>query len=304
MTPAPSSDPNGGAYVTFDTSSDQTVQVKVGISFVSIQNAQLNLATENSGWDFNQVQTAAHDDWNTMLSQVAISGGTFPQEQTFYTALYHALLHPNLFSDVNGQYPGFDSQVHTVSGGQQAQYANFSGWDIYRSKMPLLALLAPSQTGDMMQSLVNDATQGGWFDRWPAANNFTGNLSGDSADAILSEAYALGVHNFDAQTALTEMVKGATQVPIVGPARSGLVRGTTSVGAVPAARIHAQLSPHDQTHPWTSAAPRTLEYALDDFGIARLAQALGDTADLSDVHDPRPELGEPLQPQQRIHPAT
>ena len=272
------SDPNGGAYVTFDTSSAQAVEVKVGISFVSIQNAQLNLATENSGWDFNQVQTAAHNSWDTMLSKVAISGGTFSQEQTFYTALYHAMLHPNLFSDVNGQYPGFDSQTHTVSGGQQAQYANFSGWDIYRSEVPLLALLAPSQTGDMMQSLVNDATQGGWFDRWPAANDFTGILSGDSADAILSEAYALGVHNFDAQTALTDMIKGATQVPSSNQLGQGWYAERPQLASYLRLGYMPNLSPTTAS-PVDIGGSGTLEYALDDFGIARLAQALGDDTD-------------------------
>ena len=112
-----------------------------------------------------------------MLSRIAVSGGTDTDKQTFYTALYHTLLQPNVFSDANGEYIGFDNQVHTATYindvGQTipyTQYANYSGWDIYRTQIPLLALLAPRETSDMMQSLVEDAQQSGWLPRWALAN--------------------------------------------------------------------------------------------------------------------------------------
>src|SRR5437764_3941794 len=154
-----------GAYVTFDTTQYPAVLVKVGVSFVSVQNAVLNLRTEHpsplTSAGFDAVHTAAGATWNAMLSRIHISGGTAADKQTFYTALYHALLHPNVFSDVNGQYPGFDNQVHSTQA--YTQYANYSGWDIYRTEIPLLALLVPRETGDMMQSLWADARDsGGW----------------------------------------------------------------------------------------------------------------------------------------------
>ena len=275
---------NGGAYVTFDASSDTTVEVRVGISFVSIANAKLNLTNENSGWDLGAVASAAHDSWNALLSRASVSGGTFTQERTYYTALYHAALHPNLFSDVNGQYMGFDNQVHTVSGGQGAQYANFSGWDIYHSEIPLLALIAPTETGDMIQSMVNEAAQGGWFDRWAAANDYTGIMSGDPADAIIAEAYAMGVRNFDAEAALTQMKKGATQLPTAVQYGQGWyverpqLAPYLAMGFMPNGFVTTGHTP--VVSPVDVGASATLEYAIDDFSIAQLSNALhsGDTA--------------------------
>src|SRR5690606_12598305 len=106
-----------GAYVTFDTTVNPIVKVKVGISYVSIANAQANLNSENSAWDFAGIKTAANDIWNQKLNAIQVTGGTTDQKKIFYTALYHSLIHPNLFSDVNGQYMGFDNVVHNLSPG-------------------------------------------------------------------------------------------------------------------------------------------------------------------------------------------
>src|SRR5579885_3357007 len=105
-----------------------------------------------------------------------------------YTVLYHALLSPTLFSDADGAYIGFDGRRHIAARGH-AQYTSFSGWDVYRTQMPLLALLAPGETSDMMQSLLRDAQQGGWLPKWPVANRYNGGLGGDSANPNFEEAY-------------------------------------------------------------------------------------------------------------------
>src|SRR2546421_10030206 len=255
-----------GAYVTFDTTQDPVVLVKVGVSFVSVQNAVLNLRTENprplTSAGFDVVHTAAGATWNAMLSRIHISGGTAADKQTFYTALYHALLHPNVFSDVNGQYPGFDNQIQSTRA--YTQYANSSGWDIYRTEIPLLALLAPRETGDMMQSLVADAQQSGGLPRWAVANDHADVMVGDPADPIIAGAYAFGATHFDTGAALQAMIKGATQ-SVERPFLSDYV----DFGYIP--RDH---------EPWWSAwsAARTLEYTTADFSIAQFAQALGDTA--------------------------
>ena len=122
-----------GAVVTFDATRDRTVEMKVGISFVSGANARANLAAENADWSVGAVRRAARSQWNALLGRIAVTGGTPAEQQTFYSALYHSFLHPNVFSDANGAYPGFDGRVHTASG--YTQYANFSGWDIYRSEV-------------------------------------------------------------------------------------------------------------------------------------------------------------------------
>jgi len=149
-----------GAFLTFDATTNPVVYAKVGVSFVSINNALANLAAENANWDFSGIQTAADAAWNGVLNKVVVSGGTLAQMQTFYTALYHCFFHPNVFSDANGQYRGMDGQVHSVASGR-AQYENIPGWDSYRSATALMALLTPDDASDVAQSLLNYAQQGG-----------------------------------------------------------------------------------------------------------------------------------------------
>src|SRR5581483_4774353 len=177
-----------GAFVTFDTSQSTTISVRVGVSFVSVANAQNNVNQEDASGDFATVSAQADQAWNSILGEIQVSGGTSDQTRIFYTALYHSLLHPNIFSDVNGQYIGFDGQVHTVAQGH-AQYANYSGWDIYRSEAQLLALLAPAQASDIAQSMVNDYQQSGMLPKWSMANAETYIMVGDPADGIIADIY-------------------------------------------------------------------------------------------------------------------
>jgi len=266
------SGPHSGAVLTFDTSDGQPIEMKVGISFVGVANARANLDAEIPGWDLGAVTDAARARWDALLGRIAIEGGTADQRATFESALYHSLLHPNVFSDVNGQYEGFDHRVHTATG--YTQYANYSGWDIYRSQIPLVALLAPTEAGDMMQSLVADARQSGFLPKWALANFETAEMNGDSADPMIADAYAFGVRNFDARAALAAMVKGATSVGTGAGwdvARQDLDEYLT--------RGWVQADRRDKTSfDYTIGGSETLEYAIDDSAIARLAAALGDRA--------------------------
>ena len=201
-----------GAWVTFDTTSQPTVTMKVAISYVSQADAWQNLRAEDPGWSTGAVAARTHAQWNQLLSSIKIGGGAPSEQQQFYTALYHALLDPNTFSDVNGDYLGFDDKVHSLSRGQ-VQYANYSGWDIYRDEVPLLAVIAPEQTSQMMSSLLNDQVQGGWLPKWGFANDYTDVMNGDAADPILAEAYAFGARDFNVKAALAAMIKGATVMP-------------------------------------------------------------------------------------------
>lgn len=261
-----SSGGQSGAYVTFTTTAGQPVGVSVGVSYVSIANAQANLVAENAS-SFSTAHSNASNSWNSMLNKIVVSGSSSDM-QTFYTALYHALLFPSTFSDVNSQYIGFDHQVHTVPPGH-VQYANFSGWDIYHSQIALLAILLPAQTGDMMQSLVNDYTQSGCLPKWSFANVSADIEDGDSADPILAEAYAFGARSFDTGTALQAMLKGAKQTCTSGSyvQRQGLSQ-YLSLGYIPYGTSGLK---------GTSSA--TLEYTTDDFAISQFAQALGDSGD-------------------------
>jgi len=264
---------DSGAWVGFDTTADATVGMQVSISYVSVANAQANLRAELHGWNVAAVAAQTRAQWRRLLSEIEVGGGTHDQQVEFYTALYHALLEPSIFSDANGQYSGMDGKVHQTRRGQ-AQYTTFSGWDIYRDEVPLLATVAPAQTSAMMQSLVNDAEQGGWLPKWPVANAYTGMMGGDAADTIIAEAYAFGAHDFDTQGALAAMVKGATEVQTSGDLGQGYYEERPGLDTyLKDGYVVNDLIASGSAVP--NGASLTLEYATDDFAIAQFAKSIG-----------------------------
>ncbi|MGO9456046.1 MAG: GH92 family glycosyl hydrolase [Acidimicrobiales bacterium] len=269
-----------GVYATFapSTRGATTVTMKVGLSYTSVANAAANLRAEQHGWNFDAVRDAATARWNGELSRIAVGGGTGTQRRVFYTALYHSLLFPSLLSDENGDYPGLDGRVHVARG--TPQYTNISGWDIYRSEVPLLALLAPKIADAMVTSLIRDAQQdGGFLPRWEFVNVSENVMGGDSADPIIAGAYAFGARGFDVKEALKLMVRGAdTPATPPPPAADGYVErpGLASYlahGYVTNAT--GQLAGETSSISDDSASV-TLEYATDDFAISQLAGALGE----------------------------
>ncbi|BBA99310.1 putative alpha-1,2-mannosidase [Actinacidiphila reveromycinica] len=253
-------------YVTFNTTSNPVVQAKVGISYVSVANATANRTAENSGWDFNATRTAAQNAWNSELGKVQIAGGTAAQQQTFYTSLYHSLLHPNVTSDTNGQYYGFDGKTHTVDAGHSAAYANYSGWDIYRSQAQLEALIDPKAASDTAQSMVDDYTQTGIFPKWSEDNGESYVMVGDPAAAIIADYHAFGATQFDTSTALTDLVAQASKTNNDRP-------GLNYLGS-------PGYMPHDGSYGccnFYGPVATTLEYNTADFALSALAGALGDS---------------------------
>lgn len=180
---------NTGAYVTFDTTANTTVQFKVGLSYVSVAGAQANVTAENGGWDFGAVRTAADDSWNQMLNRLQVSGGSTAERQKFYTSLYHVLQSPNVSSDVNGDYRGFDNAVHNSA---RPVYQNYSGWDIYRSWASLIGLIAPTEASDIAKSMVLDGQQGGLLPKWSQQTNEDFVMTGDPGPIIVASLYAFG----------------------------------------------------------------------------------------------------------------
>ncbi len=263
-----------GAWVTFDATQNASVEIKSAISYVSVEGAIENLHAEATSWNIDAVRRAAQSAWAQELGRITVTGGSDKDERVFYTALYHAMLLPSVFSDADGSYRGFDGQVHKTDVGH-VEYANFSGWDVYRTQIPLIALLDPTRTSDMMRSFVHAAQAWGFLPRWSLANTESGVMGGDPADPAIAGAYAFGARDFDARAALQAMVKGAsdtTSPPGLGwylerPGLSEyLAHGyvvnthTTNVSPVP------------------NGASLTLEYSLDDFSIAQFAKAIGDQA--------------------------
>ncbi|HXS47983.1 MAG TPA: GH92 family glycosyl hydrolase [Solirubrobacterales bacterium] len=271
-----------GAYASFDTRDNRLVTVRVGVSFVSVAGARANLLAENRRTSFQQLATGAEQSWNRALASIRVGGGNPRDVDTFYTALYHALMAPRTFNDASGRYVGMDGAVHDAGG--RTQYADLSGWDIYRTQIPLLAMLAPRRASDIVTSMLADAEQSGCLPRWSYANGQSMTMVGDPADAIIASAAAFGARRFDAGAALAAMVKGGEGCGTPDGSylqRQGLDE-YRSLGYLPfdidVKRRNANSLFGDPEAVWASAAT-TLEYATADFSIAQFAaRALGDRA--------------------------
>jgi glycosyl hydrolase family 92 len=231
------------------------VNATVGVSFVSVANAQNNASAEAAA--FATVRGNANNAWNTALNRVQATGGSATDLQKFYTALYHVMENPNVASDTNGQYMGFDGAVHTST---FPIYQNYSGWDIYRSWASLMALIAPDVMTDIVKSMVLDGQQGGLLPKWSqqTAEDFV--MPGDPGPIIVGSAYAFGVRNFDAAAALALMKKSATG----GSTQGVVLRGNEGV--------------YESAHFIPGNPSETLEYASSAFAIAQFAKAVGDSA--------------------------
>lgn len=248
-----------GAYVSFAPGT-RTVTARVGVSFVDVAAARRNVTVEQGKRSYDQLHGAARDRWNEWLGRIAVRGGTETQRRVFYTALYHALLHPSAFSDTDGRYRGMDGKVHRTRPGH-VQYADFSGWDVYRSQGQLLALIAPHEASDIAQSILNQGRQAGYFDRWTVANGGTRVMVGDPLPAMAASIHAFGGTDFDARGLLRAAVAGRQD----DRQRPGHQQYDT-LGYIPAGTKGV----------WGSAAT-TLEYAITDAALAHLAGRLGDT---------------------------
>jgi predicted alpha-1,2-mannosidase len=205
-----------GAYATWRASPHpQVITVKIGISYVDLKGAEDNLKKEAAHKSFDEARQDALTAWNNALSVIDVSGGTARDRKVFYTALYHSLLMPSIFSDADGRYRGFDDKIHRVAKGHLI-YCNYSGWDIYRSEIPLLALVEPKRMEDMAESIVLMYQQGGWIGRWPQINRYTNVMAGSPLTVALANAWLDGLHGFDIKTAWEGMYKDATEVPPAG----------------------------------------------------------------------------------------
>ncbi|HSZ40884.1 MAG TPA: GH92 family glycosyl hydrolase [Trebonia sp.] len=255
-------------YVDFGTSTP-VVQAKVGISFVSTANAALNWQTENPGWNFGAVKTAAQNSWDKLLGKIKVSGGSYSQTQEFYSLLYKDFLDPQVTSDVNGQFMGANDKVETVAKGQQNQYGMYSGWDIYHTLAQLQAMLDPSAASDQAQSQVNYYSEDSILQQWGyyQDNNYV--MVGDPEDAIISDYYTFGGKDFNTKQALSDMLTQATTTNDVRPGE-GLEQ---KYGYLPEDGAY---NPCCNAH---GVIATQLEDDNADFALSTFAQDLGDTKD-------------------------
>lgn len=241
------------------------VVLRVGISFVDVDGARANLEAEATARTFDEVRAAARETWEEALGVVEVEGGTDSRRRILYTALYHAQLMPTLLTDVDGRYRGLDKEVHDT-GGAFTYYSDFSLWDTYRTFHPLANLLFPGPQRDFLRSLEAMAVEGGSMPVWPLAIGDTGSMIGTSADVVFADAYAKGFEDFDVETAYQALRALATGPPPPGNSgRDGLER-CLEVGWCPADEMSGSVS-------------KTLEYATDDYCLARFAADLGHADD-------------------------
>ncbi|MCG8308387.1 MAG: GH92 family glycosyl hydrolase [Cytophagales bacterium] len=247
------------AHFSFDS---HQLELQLAISHVSMENAWENLKYEVGEKDFDQVTEEALKSWEDRLSSVSITGGNIEQQTNFYTALYRSFQMPTIFSDVNGEYLGFDKRVHRADGFDY--FTDMSIWDTFRTTHPLYNLIAVKDQRNMIESLILMAKQGGWLPRWPSGNGYTNSMLGSASDIVISEAYQKGICDFDVEFAYQNMKKIALASTPDGAAFSGR-RGNNDC-------VQYGYCPADSMD---QAVSRTLEYAWSDYSISLLANALG-----------------------------
>ena len=254
-----------GAFLTFDTGESEQIEVQMGVSFVSIENARLNLDKEQSGKDFDKVLAESRKRWHDDLSRIIVEGGTDEQKIVFYTALYHALIHPNLLQDVNGQYPAMESDRILTAKGDR--YTVFSLWDTYRNVHQLLTLVYPERQLQMVRSMLDMYREHGWLPKWELYGRETLTMEGDPSIPVIVDTWLKGLRGFDVELAYEAMRKGA-----VLPGAENLLRPDNddylSLGYVP---LREQ---------YDNSVSHALEYYIADNALSRMAEALAKDAEV------------------------
>ena len=248
-----------GAYFSYNFAEPKQVELKVGVSYVSIENARENLEKEVGGQNFKEVYKDTRKAWNEKLSVVEVVGGTADDKTVFYTALYHTQIHPNIFNDINGEYP--EISTGNIGETKNTRYTVFSLWDTYRNYHQLMSLLYPSEQLGMINSMLEMYEENRWLPKWELNSTETFTMVGDPASVVIADSYLRGLTNFDVEKAYKAMIKGATDT-INNPLRPGLKeyieKGYVSVDS----GIEGPVS-------------TTQEYNISDFAIAQLAKKLG-----------------------------
>lgn len=258
-----------GYWFSFEgLEADEQIEVRMGVSFVSAENARRNLDAEQRDLSFDDIRAAALNRWNDDLGRIRVEGGTPEQQRVFYTALYHTLLHPNLLSDVNGEYPLMERSGEVgVSDGER--YTVFSLWDTYRNLHQLLTLVYPGRQTDMLRSMVGMYEEWGWLPKWELYGRETFTMSGDPATTVIADSWMKGLRDFDVQKAYQAMLKSATTPGAENPIRPELDY-IDSRGYIPLGIYAADLS-------GDNSVSNALEYYVADNALSRLADSLGES---------------------------
>lgn len=260
-----------GAWFTFDTTEGEAIEVSIGVSFVSIENARLNLETEQpAGTTFDQIRAQARKKWNEDLSRILVEGGTEEQKGVFYTALYHTMIHPNILQDVNGQYPQMEGDKILTT--DRNRYTVYSLWDTYRNFHQLMTLVYPERQMDMVRTMLDMYREHGWFPKWELYGRETLTMEGDPSISVIVDTWMKGLRDFDINLAYEGMYKSATT-----PGKDNLMR--PDIDDYIAKGYCPLMEQYD------NSVSHALEYYIADYSLYTLAKALGKTEDAKLFYD-------------------
>ena len=259
-----------GVWFTYDNEANEVIEVKMGVSFVSIENARLNMNTEQPDFNFDKVSKAAREQWNSDLSRVLVEGGSKDEKTIFYTALYHMLIHPNILQDVNGEYPMMESLKTGKTSGNR--YTVFSLWDTYRNVSQLMTLLFPERQVEIIRTMVDMYKESGWLPKWELFGRETLTMEGDPSIPYIVDAWMRGIRDFDVEIAYQAMRKGATT-----PGEFNLMR--------PDANDYFTKGYVPLREKFDNSVSHALEYYIADWNLSKFAQSLGKKEDAKLFYD-------------------
>lgn len=268
----------GAVYAGFYLRKGESIEVRAGTSFSSLQGARANLEAETGLQRFEELKASAIAVWENTLARIRIETKNEKQKAIFYTALYHAMQQPRLYNDVDGVYPQFAGQYNLKRSIHGNYYDDFSMWDIYRAELPLFEILDPPLTNAFIRSLVTKGEQGGWLPIFPCWNNYTAAMIGDHVTAYIAAAYNKGLRNYDTRAAYALMRKNAFETP-ADPAtyKNGMGRR-----ALPSYLQYGYIPVEDSVQEAfhkKEQVSRTLEYAYDDYALGQMAKGLNKMQD-------------------------
>ena len=266
------------AYAVFEVEAGEIITAKVGSSFTSIAAARENLSSEIPGFDFEKVKTDTEKKWREKLGQIDVTGGTGDDKVLFYSALYHTKMLPRIFNDADGSYPAFAGKGMVNKAKGYNYYVDFTTWDTYRAVHPLMTILEPDRSADVLNSIVDKAEHGDWLPIFPCWNHYTAGMIGDHLVSVIGDAYLKGITDFDIKKAYQYMRQNAFEQPAtVKEYRDGKGRR-----ALESYLLYGYLpledSVKDAFHK-NEQVSRTLEYAYDDHVLGKVAEKLGKTED-------------------------
>ena len=247
-----------GAYMSYNFKEPTDVEVKIGVSYASIENARNNLIKETNELSFEKIYQQTKLSWDNLLSKIDVEGGTNNDKTIFYTALYHALIHPNTLNDVNGEYPKMKSRETLKTEG--TRFTVFSLWDTYRNLHSLMSLVYPKQQSDMVKSMLSIYDESGWLPKWELNSTETTTMVGDPAGIIIADTYLRGIKDFNIEKAYEAMTKSATVL------EGNLLR--------PGIREYLKKGYLTTESTKSGSVSTTQEYNISDFAIAQLAKGL------------------------------